>query len=450
MGRLNRRAFFGGSNLILSLGVILVGLSASVLAVDLPYYFAAQNQLRTAVDAAALAGAAKLPDGEADAEEAALEMAAENPITGKPLQPEEMTFTSEQSKFTVSASTKVPTIIGKFLCALSGKTGGMDIEGAEGVDNEGNSGNASGEHCNSMTVAAASSAAPAARDTILVIDTSNSMDDLGNGRPMKDIKTAANNFVDTIVSLDSSYVDRIGLVSFDQTGKKQLGLTAQTASPGFVTVKDKITNLKLFSGIGWNTNYEAGLKLAVDELEQNGRKNAHKIIIFMTDGIPNLPAPTSPVNYYSYDSDEPYRKCIDPVNNSSAVKAKCYKSGGKTVCPVLPSATITNAMIPSSAVQCAQTYVDAMSTKTNAQTDRAKNLDVTIYTISLYDPNSTGNSEAILRRLLKDSDWRPPLIDYMVATTQGESYEAPNYNAGLINEIYQTIAKDIHIKLVNN
>ncbi len=432
----------GGSATILTIGAVVVGIGASALAIDLPYYFATQNQLQTAVDAAALAGASALPSGEAEAIQAAEELAAENPVANQTLTASQLHFKVDKSKFSVSAEVETPTIIGKLLCAMSGKGGGKELEGE--VDNDG-SDTSSGGNCNTMKVVAGSSAAPAARDTILVIDTSSSMDDVGGGRPMKDIKTAANKFIDIIAALNNESVDRIGLISFNQKGTKQIGLTSQAQSAGFTAVKNKVTGLSLFTGTGWNTNYEPGLKLALDELQTNGRKNAQKTIIFMTDGMPNLPAPDS---YYSYSSNEPYLKCIDPVNNSTQVKNLCYTQNGKKVCPVLPSSTIKDSMISASATQCTVTYVNAMESKTNAQTDRAKTMDVTINTISLYNPNYDDNAQSIFRRLLKQSTWRPDQLEYMANSTEGQQYEAANYDATRIQQIYETIAKDIRIKLV--
>ncbi|WP_373533339.1 vWA domain-containing protein [Vampirovibrio sp.] len=439
-----RRSYAGGSAIILSIGALMLGLSASVMAIDLPYYFATQNQLQTAVDAAALAGATALPTGEAEASEAALELAAENPVGGQALSESNLNFSVDKSKFKVTGEVYIPTIMGKLLCALSGNGGGKELEG-EQVEG-GNAGNSGEASCNAMKVVAGSSAAPAARDTILVIDTSNSMDDLGNNRPMKDIKTAANKFISIIAALDNESVDRIGLVSFDQTGAKEIGLTSANQSPSFTAVKNKVNGLSLFSGVGWNTNYEPGLKLALDELQSKGRKNASKIIIFMTDGIPNLPAPDS---YYSYNYREPYRKCIDPVNNSQVVRNLCYTRNGQKICPVLPNDAIKNSMIPASAVQCTNTYVDAMESKTNLQTERAKTMGVTIHTISLYDPYLSGNSQDIFRRLLKQPTWRPEQLDFMAQRTEGQQYEAANYDSNRIQEIYETVAQDIHVRLTN-
>jgi Flp pilus assembly protein TadG len=437
----------GGASLMLTVGATLVGISASVLAVDLPYYFATQNQLQTTVDAAALAGASALPVGEQEAREAAYELASRNPVAGYTLQPGDLKYTVSGSSFEVSASSKVPTIVAKFLCSFSKKNGSGKKLDDDGLETGGSGGDStSGGNCSYMTVYAHSKATPAARDTVLVIDTSSSMDDLGNNRPMKDVKSAAKNFVDMVAKLQSESVDRIGLVSFNQTGTLQQGLISQKQSPGFSAVKTKIDNLKLFSGAGWNTNYEAGLKIALNELESNGRKNADKIVIFLTDGKPNLPAPSS---YYNYNRSEPYTKCTDLVHNSSAVKAQCYKSGGRTICPTLPSSAITDSMIPSSAVSCGTTYVDFMQSATNAQTDRAKAMNVTIHTIAIHDYNDADNAQAVLRRLIKDPYWQPSQLEYMAMATKGQQYDAANYDAARINQIYAQVAQDIHIKLSN-
>ncbi len=445
------RAARGASNLIMGIGLLLVGISASVLAIDLPYYFNVRNQLQTAVDAAALAGAANLPDGDTPAKAAALSVAALNPVGGQTLTASNLTFITSSSRFTVNATLQTPTIIGKFLCAFSSSSQQGHQLDTTNTTNTGTTGSTGGTassnaNCNSLTVVAGSSAEPAARDTMLVIDTSSSMDDLGNGRPMSDIKTAANSFITTIASLDNNKVDRIGLVSFNQTGTLQNGLTGQATSPGFSTVKTKISGLKLFSGVGWNTNYQTGLQTALDELSKNGRPNAKKTIIFMTDGMPNLPAPAS---YYSYSQYEPYSKCTDMVDNSAAVKKLCTKKNGQTICPVLPSTSIPQNLITTAATQCTQTYVDAMASLTNAQTDRAQGMATSIYTISIYYPGTSDNAQEVFRRLLNDSDWRPSQLDYMSKTTGGTAYESPAYDASQINTIYQTIAKDIHIKLTD-
>lgn len=452
MRNLSRKSSLGGSTTIMSIGAVLMGLSASVFAIDMPAYFNARNELQTSVDAAALAGAAELPDGEAYAEDAAYDLASANPVAGIQLDESNLSYQSSQSKFTVTGQVEVPTIIGKFVCALSGKLSGREQGGEaqnDGTSSGSDSSTANGGsgNCSTMKVVAYSSAAPAARDTILVIDTSSSMSSLGNNRPLTDVQKAAVNYINTIARLQNDSVDRIGLVKFDETAVLQNTLTSQQDSPGYGNVLSKVNSLRLYSGPSWNTNYKAGLQAALDELQSHGRPNADKRIIFMTDGMPNQPAPS---NYYSYSSTYPYNKCIDMVNNSSGVKALCTKKNGRTVCPVLPNPQITPNLIPSAATQCAKTYVDNIKTLTNEQTDRAKAMNVTIDTIIIHDPNYQDNATNIMRIMLKDPSWNPvDIAYYMNDTTGGQSFYALAYNANDINSIYANIAQDIHIKLTN-
>ncbi|MBX2861074.1 MAG: VWA domain-containing protein, partial [Vampirovibrio sp.] len=269
-----------GINQIFSIGVLVISLCVSTLAVDLPFYFAAQNQLQTAVNAAALAGAANLPDGNDEAVEAALDMAAQNPVTNKILEESNLTFDSNGNVFEVRGEVEVDTIMAKILCGL---TGVVDTVAGDGDGGEGE-GESSGMSCNSMKVGAYAKALPAARDTILVIDMSTSMDDLGGDQPVTDVKEAGIAFVDQVLALDSESVDRIGVVSFDRYGNNRISLTSQNDSANFEAVKGAIMDMPLYGGGGWNTNFQAGMQVAMDEMLANGRQNAKKTIVFMTDG----------------------------------------------------------------------------------------------------------------------------------------------------------------------
>jgi Flp pilus assembly protein TadG len=439
-----RRSSFGGASTVLGLGAAVIGVSASVFAIDVPYYFNAQNQLQTSLDAAALAGAAQLPNGTTQAQQAALSLAQKNIVAGKALKSGDLTFKSTKTKFTVTGKTEVPTLIGKFLCAFGRKA-------SRDPNQTTTSGAPTGEtvNCDSMSVSASSSAAPAARDTVLVIDASSSMYSLGNGRPLSDVQKAAINYIKTIAALQNDSVDRIGLVKFHLTGTLLNPLTSQQESAQYSSVQSKVSAITLYNGSSWNTNYEAGLKVALDELASRGRPNAEQRVIFMTDGMPNQPAPSS---YNQYSSAYPYNKCIDIVNNSSAVKALCTRNrNGQLVCPVLPNPAIKPNMIPSSATSCTKTYVDHVESITNAQTDRAKNMGVTIDTIVISDPDSGDNASAVLRIMLKDPNWDPTEVaHYMNITTGGQAYTALAYDATAINSIYAKIAQDIRIRLTNN
>ncbi len=434
-----------GHSLLMTTSVVLVSLMLGVFTIDIPVYFNAQNQLQTAVNAAAIAGAYKLPESYSVAEEAAYELAAKNLVAGMPIQEGDLEFAyseGEQMTMSVSAHKEVPSIMRKMLCAL--KFGGGQFDHDESGDNE-ESGSSGGGNCDSMTVHAHAKAVPAARDTILVIDTSSSM---GYGyAPIHDVKDAAENFVDMVAEMDNKSVDRVGVVTFDRTSSKVIGLTSKSdyGGDGFEKVKSEIQDLDLYSGSGWNTNYHAGLKTALDEMESKGRKNATKTIIFLTDGYPNLPAPDS---YVSYSKYTPYKKCSDKVNNSKPVKDLCYYKKGKKYCYYMPDKKIQDWMIEDSGGKaCGQTYVDHMILLSQAQADRAKNMDVTIHTIAIFDEDTDSSSFEMLRRLLTDDDWDPYLLEYFATTTEGEQYASADADPDEINEIYETIAKNVRVKL---
>ncbi len=386
---------------LLTIGVMIIGLMVSSFAIDLPAYYATQNQLQTAVDSAALAGAASLPVGELEAEEAALEYAAMNMVAGEVLTEGDLAFSSTATSFEVQATKQVPTIMSRLFCGMKGAFAPFD-DGTSDFVNGG---------CGSMTVAAHAKAVPAARDTILVLDTSSSMKSLGYNQPFNDVKEAGNAFVEMVLALDNEAVDRIGVVSFDKYSAEEIQLTSQAESPSFSTVSDTIDDLSLWSSGGWNTNFYTGLKTALDEMESRGRKNAGKTIVFLTDGYPNLPGGDTSIN-----------TCINYYNkryNRSYWRAR--------------------------AKSCTEDYVDNFMTLTTEQIDRAVELEVTIHTIQIGGEYS--NSRNALRTLLQDPDWDAASLDEMSSATEGEQYAAETNDGEGITAIYEAIAKNIKMKL---
>jgi hypothetical protein len=436
-----------GNVSILALGLLVASTAMGFLAVDLPLYFTAQNQLQTAVNAAALAGAGDLPYGTAQAQQAAYNLAAQNPVLGIALKSSDLTVTTTGSSnlsLKVIGKVNVPTVLGKFLCAFSstaltqqqsgGTTGGVPpVQGSQ-------------QYCLTMPVAASAKAVPAARDTMLVIDNSSSMNSLGNNRPMKDVLSAAQDYVSKVALLNNESVDRVGLVKFAYDATLVKGLTSSKQDPSFTSLKNAIKGITIYSAQGWNTNYEAPLKMALNELETNGRKNATKLIVFMTDGLPNLPAPPT---YYTYSNYQPYNKCVDMVNSSLQIPPCWRDSKGKKVCPVLPDSRITTAMIPTNAYNCATDYTNYLTSSVQSQVQRAKTLDVTIHTLQIWDGQENDNATSVLRRMIKNERWSPDLLNYMANNTKGQQYTRYNYDAVAIASVYQTIAGDIRMKLAN-
>ena len=381
-----------GNGAVFGVGAMIGTLTFSVLAIDLPIYFNTQNQLQTTVNSAALAAAAKLPYGEDAATETAYEYVDQNPVAGHTVSHGDVNLGFNGNRVSIGASTPVDTLMGKMLCALRGDFQGDDEES---------------QTCDSMTVYAGAKAQPAARDTVLVIDTSSSMQSLGNMQPLNDVKSAARAFVDRVEELDNESVDHISLVSFDR-----YAATRRTLTDNYDDVRDEITDMPIYGGGGWNTNYMAGLKNALDELEDNGRTNAEKTVIFLTDGYPNLPEVSGSWNHS-------ISKCIYYYNRRWRNSAK----------------------------SCAVNYTDHFVDATTGQVDRAANMDATIHTIQIG--GSYSNSLNTMRILLQDSDWDAGLLDEMAYTTDGDQYTADSYDADAILEIYNQVAQDIHLKLTS-
>lgn len=106
------------------------------------------------------------------------------------------------------------------------------------------------------------------RDIVLVLDTSGSME----GTPMNETKKAANHFINTILKENAD----VGIVTYADDARRNSEFS--TDEKGL----NEITNSIYASG---GTNMEAGLAAAVEML--NGSSAKKKIIVLMSDGMPN-------------------------------------------------------------------------------------------------------------------------------------------------------------------
>ncbi|GAQ25518.1 VWA domain-containing protein [Tepidanaerobacter syntrophicus] len=128
--------------------------------------------------------------------------------------------------------------------------------------------------------------APAPVDVVLVIDRSGSMNDRvsGSHTVLYYAKQAAKEFTDTILA-DSN--NRISVVSF--AGPLYLGdLGSASNATQNIGLSSNATSVKnAIDGITANggTNIEAGFLKAKSILQTNGRQNANKVIVLLTDGV---------------------------------------------------------------------------------------------------------------------------------------------------------------------
>ena len=108
----------------------------------------------------------------------------------------------------------------------------------------------------------------AVRDVVLVLDTSGSME----GTPIRETRKAASKFVQTVLQQDAS----VGIVTYDTTAMQMCDFS-----------KDESYLLNTVESIypGGRTNIEDGLRTAEEMFSASEAKK--KIIVLMTDGLPN-------------------------------------------------------------------------------------------------------------------------------------------------------------------
>lgn len=108
----------------------------------------------------------------------------------------------------------------------------------------------------------------AKREIVLVLDTSGSMD----GTPLNETKEAAHKFVDTVLD----YQAMIGLVSYNSSARLETDFTRKQTA-----LNNAIDNLYTTG----RTNTDAALGIAEEMLMNSDAEK--KIIVLMTDGLPN-------------------------------------------------------------------------------------------------------------------------------------------------------------------
>lgn len=144
-----------------------------------------------------------------------------------------------------------------------------------------------------MKVDAISETQNVKRDILLVIDTSSSMDD----EKLTEVRQSLTNFTNDILKDDQN---RVGLISFSTDSK----------------IISRFTNDKniLLNGINTlqaerTTNYYAALKNIDDVFKNYVREDKREsIVLFLTDGYPNVDSPNQDVEYNYLKEKYPYVK----------------------------------------------------------------------------------------------------------------------------------------------
>lgn len=116
------------------------------------------------------------------------------------------------------------------------------------------------------------------KNIVLVLDISSSM---MKGDRIKNMKKAANNFIDKVVAKKGSKDITITLITFYKEAEKNTVAFDSRKNSDSKKLKDVIAGLTTKSG----TNISAGVKLALDTFESNSMiKDAKNIMVFLSDG----------------------------------------------------------------------------------------------------------------------------------------------------------------------
>ena len=294
-----------GQVLVLFAFMIVIFLLFVMMVVDVGFVALEKRNTQNALDAAALAGAQELPADPVLAEQLALQYAQENG-----LDPSDLTVTfsctstlvrvcneaeGKYDTITLEATSQAPVFFGRVL-NLVGDAGCWD------------------EGCNVSALAAACSGACGASakdvDVVAVIDHTGSMtvDDLQNAKDgavhlyeLFDRQVHAVSLAVTPPVSTSDYCDTVQRWT-DPLTWQPVGLNQDYQDSGgalnpFSALVSTTNCLDRASGSGDvpgpHTNLGEPMKAATNELVNNGRPNAAKGIVFLSDGAANIVDATS-------------------------------------------------------------------------------------------------------------------------------------------------------------
>lgn len=115
-------------------------------------------------------------------------------------------------------------------------------------------------------------------------------------QPIQQVKDAVSLFMEYIQEVDSE--DQVGLsiyTAYDGTATLESGLTLDYDLIDTISTQRQAGHYDVYTNIG------AGIKNAREELVANGRPNAFKMMVLMTDGIANRPGNSSQAKQYAQD-----------------------------------------------------------------------------------------------------------------------------------------------------
>jgi len=322
--RSSSRETESGQSIVVVIFSVFALLGLTGLVVDLGYAYYAERSLQASTDAAALAGAAELPNlstAVATADSYSGRRGAKNNTANLP--PVTATVTTKCLASAPGCSPSNAVVVDQ---KITVKTSFMKLFGV-------------GELNLHRRSTACSPCTSKPLDIVIVLDRTGSMcqDHWGGSDPSCADLNSAREGIRTFLSYFDSRIQWVGLAvfppapslsqrcntpvttSYNSTGSPYVivPLSKDYKTGGSLNPSsDLITTLNCQKG-GGRTAYANAIEKAQAELDTHGRSNAQDLIVFFSDGAANI-GPT----YYSTSS--PYRKqpCHQGMSSAAGVKSK--------------------------------------------------------------------------------------------------------------------------------
>ena len=268
-----------GAMLVLIAVVLVVFIVMTVFAVDVAFMHLVRTELRTSTDAAARAASEALirTQSVAEARLAARNAAAQNLVSGQPLQLADSDIiignadSNDRGLFSFVPGANPPNAV---------RVRGRRVNGAPSGSVPLLMGSILGTPFFEPEIQSTSTAF--VRDIALVLDRSGSM----TGQKIRDLKDAVSIFLAILEATPSD--ERVSLASYSTTSLKDL---AMTSNLGSVRARVNAYEAGGFTAIG------QGLQVGINSLhrDSSSRPFAEKTIVLMTDGIENRNPPVETI-----------------------------------------------------------------------------------------------------------------------------------------------------------
>lgn len=260
---------------------------------------------------------------------------------------------------------------------------------------------------------------PKTTDVVLVVDTSNSMNNdisgkqgSSSGTRLQYVKTAAAQFAEYILTEENKTTHRMAIVTFASDSDVVCDFTTSTD-----TLKQYINNIKANGG----TNMQAGLYQARNLLANSTADN--KVIVILGDGMPTYCYKI--LNSEGISIDHETHTAVFETNYTLTYDTRKYIGGGNT--------TVYKNLYTLPCTQCGKNYAvyNDVIEPTLYEADTIKKSDIEIYSIA-FGSDTVGTST--LKSISSNtSETDPFFTEISSATSQSKVQE-------VLNDTFERIA----------